>query len=145
MSFVSQRAAIVTEIERAKAAWATAGNGTLIVDYENNENLDLSAITGAYLAVDIVGIDGQRLDMGKLPLLQDGGQIVLAAGAKEGTGTTAQLKLLDFFRPYLQLRDDLGPVRTREGHRQPPRTARGFYYLPMLISYWSVSVAQATP
>lgn len=142
MSFITQRAAIVAEIERAKAAWSAY---TLLVDYENKGQIDLSQVTVAYLAVDIVGLDGEQLDLGDSPLTQAGGQIVLAAGAKDGSGTVEQLKLLDHFTPYLQLRDDLAGVRTRVARRQPPRVAGGFYYLPLIVSWWAVEVSPPVP
>lgn len=142
MSFVSQRAAIVAEIERAKTAWTAYA---LKVDYENKGEIDLTLITTAYVAVDLVGLDGEQLDLGTNPMTQAGGQIVLAAGAKDGTGTVEQLKLLDHFTPYLQLRDDLAGVRTRVARRQPPRVARGFYYLPLIVSWWAVEAAPPVP
>lgn len=140
------RQSIVTEIERAKTNWNTANPTTpIVVDYENKAALDLSQIT-LYLSVDIVFHDSQQLDMGLLPNLCDDGQITVAAGVKEGTGTQQAETLRDFIRPYLQLRDNLGNgVRTHQGAPYPPKTANGFYYLPLVVGFWRVATAPAVP
>lgn len=142
MGFETIQQTIRTEVERARAAWVAY---PLLVDYENREDVDLSKVTEAYLAVDIVYREGQQLSLGVSPLVADRGQIMLMAGAKVGTGTAKQMKLLDHFRPYLQLRDNLGEVRTHAAQIYPGRLARGFYYIPMVVGFWSVAAAPNVP
>lgn len=143
MTAEATRAAITTEIERAKAAWSAY---TLLVDYENLEDINLAQQVQPYVSVDIVFLDGAQLDLGSNPLVADYGSIIIAAGAKEGTGTAPLLKLLDHFRPYLQLRDNLGSnVRTQAGKIQKGQSRLGFYYLPMTIPFWVQNVAPAVP
>jgi hypothetical protein len=68
------------------------------------------------------------------------------SGAKEGTGTQGQAKVLDFVVPYLQLRDNLlYGVRTQVARPQRPQRALGYYYLPAVIYFWQVGVMPATP
>jgi hypothetical protein len=141
------RQTIVAEIERAKAAWnAVPGNYALLVDYENSNAVDLALQTDPYLAVDIVFRDGEQIDLNPDPTICDDGQIMVMAGVKEGFGTQKAEALRDFIRPYLQLRDDLANgVRTHAAKPYPPRPARGFYYLPLVVTFWRHSVAPATP
>lgn len=141
------RQAIVAEIERAKAAWdSVPGNSPLLVDYENSSALDLSQQVVPYLAVDIIFRDGEQIDLNPEPNIMDDGSIVVAAGVKEGLGTQQAERLRDFIRPYLQLRDDLAHgVRTHAAKPYPPRTAKGFYYLPLSVTFWRVAPAPAVP
>lgn len=142
------RQTIVAEIERAKVAWDAANPGTpLLIDYENKGTLDLSS-TALYLVVDVIFRDADQLDLGPVGhvMIRDDGQIQIAAGVKEGTGTQAAEKLRDFMRPYLQLRDNLANgVRTHAGKPYPPSTANGFYYLPLIAGFWVDAVAPTTP
>lgn len=131
--------AIRTRIETAKAAWSAY---TLLVDYENLGDIDLAAQVNPYLAVDIVYLDGEQLDLSDNPLVGDFGSIVIAAGVKEGSGTRGLIQLLDHFRPYLQLKDDIGNVRTKAARMsKAPVPRMGFYFLTMTIPFWSITVA----
>jgi hypothetical protein len=138
MTVESNRQSIVTVIEQAKAAWL---DYTLAIDYENRQLLNLADQVDPYLAVDIVYMDGDQLDLGPNPLVCDYGQIVISAGMKEGGGTAKLMALLDHFRPYLQLRDDIGDVRTQAAriHKGVPRA--GFWYVPMSIPFWTIAPA----
>lgn len=141
------RQTIVAEIERAKAAWeAVPGNSALPVDYENQNKVDL-AQTDLYLSVDIIFRDGEQIDLNPDPTISDDGHIVVAAGCKEGGGTQRAETLRDFIRPYLQLRDDLANgVRTHAAKPYPPRKGNnGFYYLPLVTTFWRHAVAPNTP
>lgn len=145
MSLVAAEQAIRTIIEKAKADWATAGNYALQIEYDNRETVDLTTLTDPYLMVDIMWQDGQQMDLGVRPLVTDYGHIVLAAGVKEGGGSLALVELLEFLRPYLQLRDDLGPVRTQTAAVQKPVYRGGFYYIPMLVPFWTTEVSAPAP
>lgn len=143
MTFDQVRQDIVTEIERAKEAW---GLYPLLVDYDNRPAIDLAQQEDPYLMVDILWGEAQQLDLGQNPLVADYGLIALAAGVKEGRGTVGLLKLLSHFRPYLQLRDDLGVVRTKVGTiGARPLEKNGFFYLTLLIPFWTVAQAPAAP
>ncbi len=141
MTYETVRQAIVTETERAKTAWTAY---SLLVDYDNKDRIDLESLTTPYVCVDIVWLDGQQMDLGRQPLVTDYGQIVVAAGVKEGGGTNSLLKLLDHFKPYLQLRDNIGAsVRTEAAMLTRPVTRRGFYFQPMLVPFWVTAQAPA--
>lgn len=143
MSLDQQRKDIVTEIERAKAAWTAY---TLKVEYDNRAYVDLAQLTTPYLMVDIVWGKGEQQSIEQQPLVCDYGMILLAAGVKEGEGTTSLLALLDFFRPYLQLRNPLGTVKTRAAILgAKPILKNGFYYQTMSIPFWATSVAPVVP
>lgn len=143
MTFDQVRQDIVTEIERAKTAWI---DYPLRVDYDNLSVTDLATQEDPYLMVDILWGDSQQLDLGESPLVADYGLIALAAGVKEGQGTASLLKLLYHFRPYLQLRDNLGVVRTRAaGLAQKPVVRGGFYYMTMMVPFWTVNQAPSVP
>lgn len=144
MSLDAARQAIVTEIERARDAWAS---WPLQVEYENRDLVDLSKVTKSYVSVDIVWSRSSQMDLSNRPKVFDYGTILLAAGTKQGKGSADLLKLLDHFRPYLQLRDNIGGgVRTHEGHIQKPYPAAdGFYYHPMSVPFWIENIAPAVP
>lgn len=141
------RQSIVTEIERAKTAWQSAPGGYVLnIEYDNRPSVDLTKQVDPYLMVDILWGRSAQLDLGTSPMVADFGTIVLAAGVKEGGGTASLLKLLSHFRPYLQLRDNLGPVRTQAGHLGlKPLLVRGFYYQTLEVPFWLVAQASAVP
>lgn len=147
MSEVLIRQTIVAELERAKAAWnAVLGNYSLLMDYENFDGVDLAQQVNPYVAVDIVFRDTTQLDLGQRPILRDDGQIMLAVGVKEKTGTLQAAAVRDFFLPYLNLRDNLtNGVRTHEAKKYPPTRLTGFYYLSMVVGFWCDGVSPVTP
>lgn len=136
MSVEANRQSIVTAIEAAKAAWSEF---TLQIEYENQGEIDLAPLVTPYLMVDIVYLQGDQLDLGPTPHVMDYGVIVLAVGTKEGSGTAVCNRLLDHLRPYLQLKDNLGAVRTRAAKIQKPIRKEGFYYIPMVVPFWVVT------
>jgi hypothetical protein len=142
MSNEAARNSIATEIERAKTAWTEY---TLLVEYPNRDPINLATQTNPFLKVDIVFMDGEQLDLGDRPLTRNWGQIILAAGGKFGTGQVPLLKLLRHFRPYLQLRDNLGSVRTAVAKPQNARTHLGWHYEIESISFWLDEVSPAVP
>jgi hypothetical protein len=143
MSLAQQEKDIRTEIERAKAAWTAY---TLKIEYDNRDSVDLAALTDPYLMVDIVWGDAQQMDIGQRPLVSDYGSIIVAAGCKVGAGKAPLLALLDFFRPYLQLRNPLGTVKTHVAHVDPrPVEKDGYYYQTMTVPFWSQAQAPVVP
>lgn len=144
MSLDAARQAIFTEVERARAAWTAY---TLQVEYENRDRVDLSKVTKSYACLDILWARASQMDLGLRPKVNDYGTILLTVGTKQGNGSTDLLKLLDHFRPYLQLRDNIGGgVRTQEGHIQKPYPAAdGFYYYPLSVPFWVENVAPPVP
>lgn len=134
MSYESNQQAVRTVIEAAKTAWT---DYTLTVEYDN---ADAAQPVGSdpYLAVEMVYLGGGQLDLGKNPLVEDSGQIILLATVLDGAGNAKCLKLLEHFRPYLELKDTgLGTVRTHAAVLQKPRNVRGLYALPMIIGFWT--------
>lgn len=146
MSIVTAAQAIRAALEQARADWnAVPGNYALEIEYDNRNTVDRANLQSPYLTVDIVWQDGQQMDLGLNPLVQDLGHIVLAAGVKEGAGSLDLLTLLTFIRPYLQLRDDLGPARTQAAGLQKEVYHEGFYYQPMLVPFWLVEASGVAP
>lgn len=134
MSYESNQQAVRTAIEAARVAWT---DYTLRVEYDN---ADAAQPVGSdpFLAVEMVYLGGGQLDLGKSPLVQDMGQIILLASVLNGAGNAKCLKLLEHFRPYLELKDTgLGAVRTHAAYLQKPREPRGLYVLPMIIGFWT--------
>lgn len=147
MSLDQQRRDITTEIVRAQTAWNAGSHGyQLQIEFDNHTKVDLSALQTPYLMVDITWGDGKQMDLGVNPLVTDYGHILLAAGVKEGQGTAALLQLLEFYRPYLQLRSLLGSVRTQAAILGAKPVQRGgYYYQTMSVPFWSVAAAPAVP
>ena len=139
MSLDANRSAIVSAVEAARLAWT--GSYTLNIEYDNRDTVDLAAQLDPYLMIDIVYMDGRQMDLGKAPLIGDYGQIMLAAGVKKGAGTDGVMKLLQFIRPYLELKDTMGSVRTSAAKLTKYVEANGFYYQPMLIPFWEIHVS----
>lgn len=133
MSLETNRASIVGAVEAAKAAW---GNFTVEIEYDNRFYVDLALQVNPYLMVDIIYNDSEQMDLGKQPMVCDYGWIVFAAGVKEGSGSTGLLALLQHFRSYLELKDNLGTVRTHVAKLTKPNTVNGFYYQPMMVPFW---------
>lgn len=145
MSLEAAVKGIRTAIEAAKTAWdAVPGNYVLQIEHDNRTTVDLAALTTPYLMVDILWQDGQQMDLSTRPMTTDYGHIALAAGVKEGGGTLELIRLLDFVRPYLQLRDDIG-VRTEVASLQKQVYQNGYCYQPMLILFWFTQVSTAPP
>lgn len=145
MSLVTALQGIRTVIEQAKTDWnATPGNYVLQIEYDNRRELDLATLTDPYVMVDVVWHDGQQMDLGSRPLVTDYGSLILASGVKEGGGTFELVRLMEFFRPYLQLRDDIG-VRTHAAALQKQVYRDGFCYQPMLIPFWTTAVSASPP
>jgi hypothetical protein len=146
VSLVAALQGIRTALQQAKVDWdAVPGNYPLSIEYDNRSFVDLAALTTPYLMADVVWHDGQQLDLGPSPLISDYGSIVLAAGVKQGGGSFELVRLLEFIRPYLQMRDDIGPVRTNVAALQKPTTADGYYYQPMLVPFWVTSASAPQP
>lgn len=147
MSTALIRATFSAEIERARLAWnAVNGNPVLEVDFENQSVIDLAGKVDPYLMMDVVFRDGEQLDMGDRPLQRLDGQVMLAVGVKEGLGTLAASRVLDFVYPYLQLRSTLANgVQTAQVRPGAPKRANGFYYITAMIYFWRDAQAPVTP
>lgn len=133
MSYQTTQESIRTAVELAKTNWT---DYTLKVEYDNAEVVQATD-ANPYLKVDIVYLGGDQLDLGEAPLVQDAGFIVLAACIKVGAGTAKAVKLLDHVRGYLELKDNLGAVRTHAAKLQKAYERNGMYYIPMLVGFWT--------
>lgn len=141
MSSQSLVQSIMTEIARARSEWTAY---PLVLSTGNRSLVDLAALEHPHILASVVFLDGQQLDLGPTPLVQDAGQIILAAGVKEGGGEARLLALVDHFRAYLQLRA-MGDVRTRASKIQRPQVRQGVYYVPLVTDFWSVAPAPTVP
>lgn len=144
MSLDAARGALVAEIVRAKTAWTEY---TLAVEYDNMTKIDLAKQVKPYLLVQVRWSRSVQQDLGPRPNTTDYGSILLSAGVKQGQDVTQLLKLLQHFRPYLQLRDNLGAnVHTHAASMHDGRLATdGFYYESMSIPFWLTEQSPAIP
>ena len=123
---------ITTAIEAAKTG---APISPLLIEYDNRIVVDTQTQTKPYLAVHIKFMDGSQADLSKSPIHRMLGQIHIAAVAKEGSGSSDALKLLDFFYPQLHGRN-MGVVRCRMAKLAPMAPHLGWNYYPVLIPFW---------
>jgi hypothetical protein len=131
MSFISARRDIVQAVEQARSDWPRP----LIVSYENQTLLDVPSQTEVYLCVEIHMLDAQQLDLGHSPFVEEMGQIHLVAHAPENGGSEPAKRLLDHFRPYLELKN-FSLVRTRVARGGPSKTVAGWECWPMVVPIW---------
>ena len=133
MTYEANQQAVRTAVEAARAAWA---DYALVVQYDNAGVVQADTVT-PYLAVEMIYLGGDQLDLGKHPLVEDSGQIILTAVVQQGAGSAKCLNLLDHVRTYLELKDNLGAVRTHAAKLQKPVYPSGLYVLPMIIGFWT--------
>jgi hypothetical protein len=123
---------IVTAIEAAKAG---APVSPLVIEYDNRIVVDTQTQTKPYLAVHVKFMEGRQADLSARPIHRISGQIHLAAVAKDGTGSSEALKLLDFFYPQLHQRS-MGVVRCHMATLAQVKPHLGWNYYPVLIPFW---------
>ena len=125
------RVEIVTAISAAAQAWTSY---ICQVDYDNKDHVDYATQLNPYLAVDIVYMDAQQMDLGTNPIVQAYGNIMLAVSVKEGKGTSQANLLMAHFTSALQFK--LWPlVETYVARPQPNAYRKGWCSLLALIPF----------
>jgi hypothetical protein len=107
----------------------------LVIQIDNRIVVDQGGQTEPYLDVQIEPLGGGQADMADRPLVEQYGQILLAAVVRCGAGTTDAKKLLDFVLPYFDMKD-IGTVRCHAAVAVKPREEKGQYYAPGMVNYW---------
>ena len=133
MSYEADQQSVRQAVEAAKVAWT---DYALVVQYDNAGVVQADTVQ-PYLAVEMVYLGGDQLDLGLTPLVEDSGQIIITAVVQQGAGSAKCLKLLDHVRTYLELKDNLGAVRTHAAKLQKPVYPSGLYVRPMIIGFWT--------
>lgn len=133
MSLETIRTDLVTAIVGIKALYT---DPTLLIEYDNRISVDLNKQVKPYLIVDLKILNGEQADLSNNPIHRVSGVIVLSVGAKEGQGSLAAYKLLDFFSSRLQ-RKGFGTIRTHLADVAPTSKQLGWVYYSSFIPFWS--------
>lgn len=133
MSLETIRTDLVTAIVAIKATYPDA---SLLVEYDNRISVDLTKQLTPYLTVDFKVLNGEQADLSNNPIHRYSGVITLSAGTKEGKGSLAAYKLLDFFSSRLQ-RTGFGTVRTHLADAAPTSKQLGWIYYSAVVPFWS--------
>lgn len=137
MNSETARVLLTTQIEAALAAYP----GTKPrLQYENRNLVDTSTQVDPFVGIDIVYINGTQLDLGAKPMSVQYGQIVITAFCKENSGTKAANVLLDYFLPWLELKEFSG-VRTHSGMYSKGNSQKGWQAYPLIVPFWWTRVA----
>jgi len=137
MTFEAARVALVTRFELALAAYPTTKPK---VQYQNRDLIDTKVQVEPWVSFSIVNLTGKQLDLSNKPMSGQYGQIVLAAMARENTGSSKANLLLDYFLPWLELKE-LGVVRTHSAMGAKNFVKDGWEGYPLLIPFWWLRVA----
>ena len=137
MTFESARVALTTQFKLALAAYPTTKPK---VQYDNRNLIDTRTQIEPFVSFNILNINGQQLDLSNRPMSAQYGQIVLSVMAKENTGTSKVNVLLDYFLPWLELKE-LGAVRTHTGMGAKSFEKNGWEGHPIVIPFWWLRVA----
>jgi hypothetical protein len=133
MSREQIRQDIASAIDALKADFP--GGYLILIEYDNILLVDTQYQINPYLRVDIKYIDMEQADLSDNPMHRIHGQIILAAGVKEGGGTRAANTILDYFYPKLQRRT-FGIVHTHMATVGPDVPHLGWLYSPVVIPFW---------
>lgn len=128
------RAAIMTIVEQIQTDFTAY---PLYIESENAAELNAATQTNPYLAVDIVMLGGEQIDMGPHPRKRQRGQIQLSAVVRAGDGTVAAAQLLDFCAPYFDLLNG-SLVQCHSFNALKARTVKEWYYVPAIINFWYI-------
>lgn len=107
----------------------------LVVEVENRNAVDQASQADPYLKVEIKFMGGGQLDLADHPHVEQWGQLWLSAVCKDGDGTLASIRLLDFIAPYFQFKN-LGLVQCRAVLRASGKSNGGLYRLPALVNFY---------
>lgn len=131
MSLLQARNDIAVVVQAVKTAWAAY---PLRIETDNRDSIDYARQQQAFLQLDTKFLSAEQLDLGNSPKVSQYGQIILSAAAKEGSGITECLTLLDFVVPYFEHKT-FGIVRTQTAQAQASKTIKGWLYQPVLINF----------
>lgn len=126
------RIAIMTVLEQIQAEHT---DYPLHVEIDNTCSVDQPSQLDPYLEVqlDFLPGGGQK-DLGTNPIVQQVGQLLLAAVVKEGTGTSRARRLLDFVTPYFDM-VNLSGLETDAVQAHRAKDKDGKVYFPALVDF----------
>ncbi len=123
---------VATQVQAIVTAWTTY---PLVVELDNDDAVDQATQTNPYLQVEIRDINGDQADLSHNPLVKQTGQIRLVVVVKQGSGTRRANELLDFIRPYFDLKE-FTLVRCHAAEKFPQVKRNGQVFFPLVINYW---------
>lgn len=135
MSREQVRIAVATAVTAMQAAWKLAKGVDLVVEMDNRKMVDQATQEDPYVQVEIRFLSAEQADMADNPFIRTDGQILLSVVAKENSGTTKANELIDFVRPYFELKK-IGPVQCKAVEDYPGKPKLGWYYSPSIVNFW---------
>jgi hypothetical protein len=112
----------------------------LLIETDNRTLVNQKTQTVPYLRVEIETLSGGQESLGKNPLVEQRGQILLYACAREGSGPTLADELRDFVIPYFD-RKVLGFVQCYAAVATRPRIIKGWEHYPVVVTYYYHRIA----
>jgi hypothetical protein len=112
----------------------------LNVEIDNRTVIDQAKQKTPYLRVEIEPLAGDQISMGKNPLVEQRGQILLYVCVREGKGAAEADELRDFIIPYFD-RQVLGYLQCHAAVATRPRSIKGWEYYPIVVTYYYHRVA----
>lgn len=112
----------------------------LDVESDNRTTINQGKQSKPYLRVEVEPLSGEQASLGANPLVEQRGQILLYACAKEGSGALLADQLRDFITPYFD-RKVLGFVQCHTAFAVMPKAVQGWVYYPLIIDYYYHRVA----
>lgn len=135
MSREQVRIAVANTVVSMQAAWKAAKGVDLVVETDNRKMVDQATQEKPYLQVQIRYMAAEQADMADNPFIRTDGQILLAVVAKENSGTSEANELIDFVRPYFELKN-IGPAQCKAVEDKSAVPKNGWYYSPAIVNFW---------
>lgn len=108
----------------------------LVVELDNRSVVDQGQQTKPYLKVRIVPMrGGGQSDLADRPFVEQRGQILLYACAREGSGAGEADALLDFITDYFDMAV-LGTLHCTAVEATEPKNVKGWREVPAIVNYW---------
>lgn len=126
------RVAIMTVLEQIQLEHTAY---PLHIEIDNTSSVDQALQDDPYLHIELDFLPGGgQIELGQNPLVQQVGQILLAAVVKEGTGTSRARQLLDFVTPYFDM-VNLSGLKTDAVQAHRAKNKDGKVYFPALVDF----------
>lgn len=127
------RTAVMTKVAALAATWTAY---TLVIEYDNRNNVNYGTQTLPFLDVELFHISGEQASLGETPTHRLRGSIILTARVKVGQGMSTANTLLEHFYPSMQMTDTMSPVRTYAARIVTAAPKEGWAGISAVIPYW---------
>lgn len=107
----------------------------LVVEEQNRNEVDQVTQTNPYLKVEVKFFSADQMDMADHPRVEQWGQIFLTAMCKPGQGTVGVKTLIDFVRPYFELKQ-IGIVHCRAVSAVDGKEVKGVWREPAIVNFY---------